>query len=312
MAWLTGWSYRKKIDLTGQSGAGTNYQIKLLIGETSGASGEQFDLEGNSLDFPTSTDSGDLRFTSSDGNTELDFWIESVSGSTPNRLITVWVEVAANLDSNQSIYCYYGNASASNVSNGKNTFIQFDDFNDNTLDTSMWESGGTGTTSETGGKLVVATTTNGGNRYARIKTQYGLGHAVRCRSKVSGGDGATWINFGGRIWAAAGTGNYFVESTANQYATTLGGGADTNYHIFDYERVSSSLTRFSRDDGAATTQLTSDIYTGNQYVQLGPNGRVVTSTMDWILLRKVIETEPSISSISSQQTNDSGAFFLFM
>lgn len=312
MAWLTGWSYRKKIDLTGQSGAGTNYQIKLLIGETSGASGEQFDLEGNSLDFPTTTDSGDLRFTASNGVTELDFWIENVEGSTPNRLITVWVEVAANLDSNQSIYCYYGNASATNVSNGKNTFVQFDDFNDNSLDTAMWESGGTGTTTETGGALVVNTSVNTGNRYARIKTQYGLGYAVRCKSKVDGGDGKVWINFGGRIWAAAGTGNYFVESTTNQYATTLGSGADTNYHIFDYERVSSSLTRFSRDNGVATTQLTSDVYTGNQYIQLGPNGRVGASTMDWILLRKVIETEPTFSVAGSQETPGAGDFFFFL
>jgi hypothetical protein len=42
MAWLTGWQYRKKITIQGSSGAGTNYQILLKVGESSGATGYGF------------------------------------------------------------------------------------------------------------------------------------------------------------------------------------------------------------------------------------------------------------------------------
>ena len=74
MAWLTGFSYRKKITLNGATGAGTDYQVKLLIGKTSGATGENFDLGGNCLDT-----FADLRFTDNDESTELSYWIEDVS-----------------------------------------------------------------------------------------------------------------------------------------------------------------------------------------------------------------------------------------
>jgi len=155
-AWLSDWAYRKKITITGQTGAGTLYQVKLLVGETSGATGEQFDLGGNSAIFPTAENNGgDLRFTANDGQTLLSFWVESVSGTTPNRLATIWVKVSADLGTNQDIYIYYGNSGASNVSNGDNTFLLFDDFEDGTLDSSKWgtEIGLTGVVEETNGYL---------------------------------------------------------------------------------------------------------------------------------------------------------------
>ena len=67
-AWLTGYNYRKQINLTGQTGAGTNYQVKLLIGESSGAAGEDFDLASHCTDFPN-----DFKFTDNDETTQLDY-----------------------------------------------------------------------------------------------------------------------------------------------------------------------------------------------------------------------------------------------
>ena len=134
MGWLSGWTYRKKITITGATGAGTNYQVPLLIGESSGASGYNFHLEGKSASFPSGENTGgDLRFTASDGTTLLDFWVESASGTTPNRLAKIWVEVPADLGSNQDIYCYFGNPSATNASSIVNTSLIPDDINDNSL-----------------------------------------------------------------------------------------------------------------------------------------------------------------------------------
>ena len=109
------------------------------MGESSGATGEDFDVGGNSANFPSvKNDGGDLRFTASDGTTLLPFWVESVSGTTPNRVANVWVKVSADLGSNQDIYIYYGNSSATNGSNGDNTFDFFDDFEGTSIDTNKW------------------------------------------------------------------------------------------------------------------------------------------------------------------------------
>jgi len=123
MSWLAGWDYRKSITLSRASGAVTNYQMKLLVGESSGATGENVDCGGKCL-----STFNDLRFTTSDGTTLLDYWIESISGTTPNRLATVWIEFDSIGTGDTTFYMYYGNASASAASNGANTFPFFDDF----------------------------------------------------------------------------------------------------------------------------------------------------------------------------------------
>jgi len=126
MSWLAGWLYRKAITIAHtDDGAQTNYQVKLLVGESSGATGEQFDLASH-----CATTFDDVRFTTSDGETLCDYWIESITGATPNQLATIWVEVpsvAAHPD-DTIIYVYYGNAGAAAASNGTNTFIKFDNF----------------------------------------------------------------------------------------------------------------------------------------------------------------------------------------
>ena len=170
MAWLTDWNYRKQINITGQSGAGTNYQVKVLVGESSGATGENFDLAEKAVSFPSSAnDSGDIRFTASDGDTLLSFWVESVTGTTPNRLATIWVKVSANLDSNQSIYIYYGKSGAANVSSGSNTFIAFDDFEWGNDEDDLNTSGGSVTWTKVRGSAFIDTArAYGGTRSARF------------------------------------------------------------------------------------------------------------------------------------------------
>jgi len=139
MAWLTGWQYRKQVTITGQTGAGTNYQVLLKVGESSGAAGCDFHVSEHSLDFPLAkNDSGDLRFTDNDGETLLNFWVEKVEGTTPNRIAYCWIKVVDTLESNANIYCYYAKSGASNVSNGDNTFQFFDDFEGTTIDEDKW------------------------------------------------------------------------------------------------------------------------------------------------------------------------------
>lgn len=81
------------------------------------------------------TDFGDVRFTSSDGLTELDYWMGK---KTDSSNAVFWVEIP-NIPASPStatIYIYYGNNTATTTSNGTNTFIFFDDFEDG--DISDW------------------------------------------------------------------------------------------------------------------------------------------------------------------------------
>ena len=143
MAWLSGWSYRRKITISGSSGAGTDYQVLLKIGESSGATGCHFHLDYLSANFPSGKNQGgDLRFTADDGVTLLSFWVEAVQGTSPNRVASIWVKIAADLGTSQDIYCYFGNASATNTSNGDATFLLFDDFDGTSLDPNKWISVG--------------------------------------------------------------------------------------------------------------------------------------------------------------------------
>jgi hypothetical protein len=124
MAFPDDWSYRKSVTLSRASGAVTNYQMKLLVGESSGAVGEDVDCGGL-----CKTDFSDLRFAKADGTTLLDYYIEDVTGATPNQLASIWIEFDSIGTGATTFYMYYGNAAASAVSSGVNTFLFFEDFN---------------------------------------------------------------------------------------------------------------------------------------------------------------------------------------
>ena len=49
MGWLSGYQYRKKVTISGSSGAGENYQVKLSIGSSSGGDFHLEDIAQTSL-----------------------------------------------------------------------------------------------------------------------------------------------------------------------------------------------------------------------------------------------------------------------
>ncbi len=71
------------------------------------------------------TDFGDIRFTDNDGVSELDYWMEELHVSD---YAMFWVEVADSLNSNQTIFLYFGNPDAVDASDGESTFVVWDDF----------------------------------------------------------------------------------------------------------------------------------------------------------------------------------------
>jgi len=120
---LSGWPYYKVISITGQSGAGVDYQVKLSIGDSAGG---DFHLENHCTNFPQ-----DIRITDNDGVTLLDHWVEDITADP----IIVHVKVDDDLGSNQTIRVYYGKSGETTASHIGNTFIFGDDFSG---DLSKW------------------------------------------------------------------------------------------------------------------------------------------------------------------------------
>jgi len=116
-------AYRKSIPITAGIGAGAEYQVRIRVGESAGAPGCDVQLEGHGR-----PDFADVRFTDNDGETLLDYWLESVAGISPDQTATFWVCVHDSLDADQRIFIYYGDNKARSASDGAGTFDFYDDF----------------------------------------------------------------------------------------------------------------------------------------------------------------------------------------
>ena len=83
------------------------------------------------------TDFGDIRFMDYDGTTKLSYWIEE---KIDGEYATFWVRVPniPKYPNSTTIYLYYGNHKLTTTSNGDDTFLFFDDFEDGVLDTNKW------------------------------------------------------------------------------------------------------------------------------------------------------------------------------
>ncbi|MEM5830534.1 MAG: DUF2341 domain-containing protein, partial [Candidatus Aenigmatarchaeota archaeon] len=111
VSWLSGWQYRKPITIQENSGNTLiDYQVLITLDTASLISAGKM-----------RSDCGDIRFTDSDGITLLNYWIESGCNSANTK---IWVKVP-NIPASltKAIYVYYGNPSATSLSNVSQTFI---------------------------------------------------------------------------------------------------------------------------------------------------------------------------------------------
>ena len=81
-------------------------------------------LEGHCLD-----DFADIRFTKSDGTTELDYWLEEYV-STDDAVFWIEFDSIPADPSTGTFYIYYGKAGDTTTSNPVNTLVKYEDFED--------------------------------------------------------------------------------------------------------------------------------------------------------------------------------------
>lgn len=308
--WVSGYSYRKKITLTGQSGAGTSYQVKLLVGESSGATGENFDLESHCSNFPN-----DITFTDDDGSTELYYWLEGTpTGTTPNRLSTFWVKVTDSLETNQDIYVYYGKSSDNtDNSDGANTFVFFDDFSYTDSPTNHgWGAPSGGTWSVDTDNTLKAW---GGNWIYIRKPLTLTNMAITFRAKIGYaadfyGTKFIWANPGGyQLGYGAGVNGGTLNTCsaeACQGPNTINGTGtpDISWHTFEARRYNGNFETLYV--GTSQGTATENTYSTNVNLELifANNGQDADSNRaawwDDIRIRKYAATEPSFSSAGSE------------
>ncbi|MBU5575423.1 MAG: DUF2341 domain-containing protein, partial [Candidatus Aenigmarchaeota archaeon] len=123
-AWLSNWNYRMPILISSIIEI-NDYQILIQLNtQTLISQGKM------------RSDCGDIRITDLNDNL-LNYWIED--GTCNSQNTRIWVKVPKINFGETRIYLYYGNPSATSLSNGDSVFEFFDDFSGSSLNTNKWD-----------------------------------------------------------------------------------------------------------------------------------------------------------------------------
>lgn len=313
MGWLSGWDYRKSVTLSRASGTVTDYQMKVLVGESSGSATHDVNCEAKGL-----SSFNDLRFTASDGTTILDYWIESIAGTTPNQLATVWVEFDSIGTGATTFYMYYGNAAAAAYSDGDDTFDLFDDFAGSAIDAAKWNTIGTPSITVAGSELTILQ--NAANRGIESISTFGNGFAIRQRShavELGASKGRLPNGFG--RYSSPGSNHFSLFVVYSSSGQSICGDCcdsaaesntaeftdSTSYKTYEIRRLS-ALNSFWCNDAQIGSNVTSHLPSGDIAVDIGCSSSyswVFKSVYDWILVRKYVENEPTFGTWGEETTN---------
>ena len=298
--WLTDYANRQAFETSHATGVLSNYQRYYTVHKGAGASsGTDIYLASHSLNWPY-----DIRFTTSDGATLLDYWRESNDANTAY----IWVEFNSIGTSATLFYVYYGFAAGADVSSGTNTFPFFDTFTGVTINTDIW-TGNTSKTTVSGGIMTLTSTASsadpvqaGGSVGGSTPT------ASRQRASVTSGAGVwTTINYGGNGGSES---NYFGDLFGAVYVGTYN--ADTGsasasdwttgaYHIYDIVRESAAHVHFFQDGAeVAGSPRTEYINTGTLYPRF-MTYNLNPILVDWTLVRSYAVVEPTDDSWAAEE-----------
>ncbi|MBV6343614.1 DUF2341 domain-containing protein, partial [Candidatus Magnetobacterium casense] len=299
--WLDDYTYRKMFGITGSTaGTQTNYQMRVTVYAAAGTD------SGSSVytNYTTQTDFDDVRFTTPSG-TSLDFWQENYTSNVSASFCVECDSIAASPSVTQFLM-YYGNSAATSGSNGDNTFIFFDDFPGSSLNTSKW-AGDTGYAAVSGG---IVTFQNGTPAWRYIYSQTATGsstYAVRARANMDESDVAIGSRNAANTHKA-----YAYRSGSTTYYLTRDGVTQstntTNFSIDAYKTIEldvrGGLGVYGFEDDVARSPAYMTVTPPNSVDMRADIAAAATNgiKVDWILLRKYVYPEPSISSWGSQNT----------
>ncbi|OQB05190.1 MAG: hypothetical protein BWY21_02058 [Parcubacteria group bacterium ADurb.Bin216] len=287
---LLSYSRRKPITINSVESL-TNHQVKMTI----------------AYDSDMQTDFDDLRFTASDGQTLLNYWIESKTNSST---ADVWIKIPSLAIGSNKIYMYYGNPSVSTTSNGDNTFIFFDHFDGSVASTSKWSwaapvSNSTLSLLGTSSTAWTAIATNN-------STFITIGTTVDIRAKAYHYNSTS---YGEQIRTNGGSGEqsiglaYVLSGHQGQYRNTISsasfgaisGYTNQTWAVFSITKLASSaLYQCNR---ANDVIISGNYYSNPQGLFIGTERLNARLDIDWVLIRKYSSTPPTISWGTEQSIN---------
>jgi uncharacterized repeat protein (TIGR01451 family) len=302
------WQYRRQVSITNNGAPLGYYQVLLK-------------LDGDNFDFNlANADGSDIRFTHSDGTTELGYWIESWDYT--GMLAYIWIKVPSLANGDTPIYLYYHNPNAVTTSRGTTTFDGFENdwsqFTD--LQTSqdeliyrqssavienpfVWSLIGIPPSVSSG----ILSLSDGSGIKSTSPYFY---NAVGMRVNFKSGTGNKWVGF---INGATGQqtmigdhpsdpDNLYLTNSRSSTESILiprNNGADwhNSFHVYEV-RWSQNLSASDIDHGISSIASTQPLAVPNTYLPvtlysyLGSNAEL---WVDWIYLRQYREPEPSVS-----------------
>jgi len=300
-------SYRKNHTVTGSvDGVQTDYPIHLDLFYGSGSdSGNDIYLNSH-----TQTDFDDVRFYN--GVTELDYWIQSYVASTSAQF---WVELDSIPASPNTvdIVLYYGNVTCNDAANGFETFQFFDNFNDNSFNTTKWQVQAGIAYAESGGTLNYwndGTRTLIDAKIGSVLENIQYHTSAKHVDQTAGSPNHLKLHQVGavtnfetaKMWFG-GANNYYAR-TANEGATTTSGalsGTAIDAYGHYYLTWDSTNIKFYADDVLEYTSATN--LPDEALVAAFWAGSTVEKTYnDWVFIGKWTTNEPTSTLTSSEES----------
>lgn len=307
------WHYRQPIIITNNGANLTYYQVLIK-------------LDSNFHFNRANADGSDVRFTYSDGTTELKFWIESWNKA--NQLAYLWVRIPALGNGNSTIYIYYNNPSADSASDGSATFDSFEDDWSDFSELSSTAIDVTSVVSRDGGVYSpFSWTTINGNPSASggiltledgdgIKSSSTYFHkAMGMRANFGTGNGVKW---GGFIDGASGKRTmigdittdrnnlYLIDHVTITETILLPPNEDDwhdDYHVYEVRwKAGESVGDIDHGISTATSTLPAQVPDESLPVTLySYPGSGADLLVDWVYVRQYRDPEPIFDHMDSEQ-----------
>mgnify|MGYP002276669916 CR=1 FL=1 len=310
------WLYFKEITLVNPCNA---YQMLLNVTKNSGG---DVNCSGHCND-----NFSDIRFFDIDKTTSLNYWIET---KTDGDYARIWVKLPSDVETDEKLLMYYGNPSAQTMSNGKQTFIFFDDFN--TYNTTIWgEYDPTDkiTVTSEDGLLHISFGSISGGISAGVATNTPITAYGRVVAKLKGEKGSNPWNMPIFLYLYSNSDNLMQ----NIYRETGTSSSNTRYNVqyksdgvyyeeqYSTESYSSLEWRIYYHDRLENTQKSGAFEDHYQGERIGteaswnnpasPDAFIIRLWMrswdsgldgyyDWVFVAKCVEQEPSVSSVGSE------------
>ena len=296
MTWYNNsWNYRKAITISSVS-ALTGYQVSITV-----------DTATLVVASKMRSDCNDIMFTSSDDSTLLNYWIESGYNTSSTK---IWIKIPSISSGSNTIYLYYGNSGAAASSSGTNTFIFFEDFLGTSINGSVWSH-----ISPYGGVTVsnsILSHTASLNKWSawgatgvsKITPPLILETYAKYVLDQEFYIGVSDYDYAGDIWGynRVVQGGYYSSRNANVNSASVTPSAIPTVYTRQTIKIGTSDVKFYLN-GVLDATITTNIPTVAMGAWFAGTQAVYNLFIDWIIIRTYAATEPTLSTIGTEEPN---------